>query len=170
MREEKGVPLGGDEAAREMPTSSSAGRESRRSSKSGPSGSVAQGSGERKEKSKSSQSYATSYNAARRGSAQPSQEALGSVAERPRLKTRTHSEPLVEVRKTESGASGSELEDGLASPGPDAYTLAPQQVGGSGMANGQDEDEVAGAVGTVRQYQPFQSPEVRYLSCVAAHE
>ena len=28
------------------------------------------------------------------------------------------------------------------------------------MSDGQDEDEVAGAVGAVRQYQPFQNPEV----------
>lgn len=28
------------------------------------------------------------------------------------------------------------------------------------MADGQDEDEVAGVVGAVRQYEPFQSPEV----------
>ena len=44
----------------------------------------------------------------------------------------------------------------------DERHFAPQAGAGAvmGMADGQDEDEVAGAVGAVRQYQPFQSPEV----------
>lgn len=154
-----------------MPSSSSGGRDSRRSSKSGASAAAAsssgsndahKGSGDRREKAKSSQSYTAAYNAARRGSVQPSHEGgLGSVPERPRLKTRTHSAPLVEVRQRPAGG-GPDRDGGGhtdSKPQSKAKELAPQTSGGA-MADGQDEDEVAGAVGSARLYEPFSSPEV----------
>ncbi|KAK5119278.1 hypothetical protein LTR85_007634 [Meristemomyces frigidus] len=138
---------------RAMPTTSS-GRDSRRGSKSGVSTNDAVKSPERREKGKSSQSHSTAYNNARRGSVQPN---LGSVPERPRLQTRTHSAPSVEVRKGASSQPIGRIKD--ADQDTAARDFAPQ-AGGGAMADGQDEDEVAGVVGAVRQYQPFQSPEV----------
>ncbi|KAK6396086.1 hypothetical protein LTR65_010196 [Meristemomyces frigidus] len=135
-----------------MPTTAS-GRDPRRSSNSGPSGHDAIKSLERREKGKSSQSYSTAYNNARRGSVQPS---LGSVPERPLLKARTHSAPVVEARAAGAAQPTAIIEDAYQHT--EARHLAPQ-AGGGAMADGQDEDEVAGVVGAVRQYQPFQSPE-----------
>ena len=156
-----------------MPTHSSGGRESRRSSKSGPSGSDAYKSSERKEKTKSSQSYTSSpHNGARRGSVQPDpprrgsvQPELSSVPERPRLKSRTHSAPLVDQRKDPGGAQRVAVVDKSQHASPphheevEEHDFAGSAAGGA-MSDGQDEDEVAGAVGAVRQYQPFQNPEV----------
>ncbi|KAK5736918.1 hypothetical protein LTR17_007062 [Elasticomyces elasticus] len=159
-----------------MPTSGLGGRDSRRSSKSGPSGdakgterrsskSGPSGNGtdayktsERKEKAKSSQSYTAAYSAARRGSVQPNQTGLGTLPERPPLKTR-HSAPYVETR------AASTLQNGHVQDVEEDETEAKdfaQPAGADVMADGQDEDEVAGAVGAVRQqqYQPFQNPEV----------
>ena len=132
-----------------MPTSNS-GRESRRSSKSGPSGNEANKSSERREKAKSSQIY----DGKRRGSKQ-AESTLGSVPERPGLKGRTNSAPLVEARITQPG-SWDTLEDG---PQTSKSSSAPK-IGAGGVGDAQDEDEVAGVVGAVRRFQPFHSPEV----------
>ncbi|EMC95338.1 hypothetical protein BAUCODRAFT_578020 [Baudoinia panamericana UAMH 10762] len=145
-----------------MPNPSSGGRDSRRSSKSGPSSQEAYRNSERREKAKSTQSYTgTAYGAAaaRRGSVQPNADgsaSLSSVPERPRLKARTHSAPLVETHPAvrdggDSPQQATEAEDR-------DYAVAQATL--NALIDGQDEDEVAGAVGTVRQYQPFQSPEV----------
>jgi len=141
-----------------MPTSSTE-RESRRSSRSGPSGHEAYKSSERTEKAKSSQNHAAPNSAARRGSVQPN---LGSVAERPPFKTRTNSAPLVERREVGSDEEGTERQ--YVAGKQDAHARHTPQAGAGAMSNGQDEDEVAGVVGAVRQYQPFQSPEVSAAS------
>lgn len=137
-----------------MPTPN-AGRESRRSSKSGASGSDAYHSSERREKAKSSQSYTTAQSASRRGSVQPQGSDLGSVPERPGLKSRTRSAPLVEYRKAPPAHPDTAEDRADGHEG---------QAGGGALADGRDEDEVAGVVGAVRQYQPFQSPEVLHTS------
>ncbi|TKA37794.1 hypothetical protein B0A54_09796 [Friedmanniomyces endolithicus] len=164
-----------------MPTSGLGGRDSRRSSKSGPSGTEAYSKSaasterrssksgptgndalkslpaERREKTKSSQSYTAAYSAARRGSVQPYQEGgLGALPERPRLKTRTHSAPVVDRAAQQNGQA---LEPVPAQNESDGRDFAEPASPGA-MADGQDEDEVAGAVGAVRQYQHFQNPEV----------
>ena len=144
-----------------MPTQA-VGRESRRSSKSGPSGIDAQRSLDRREKAKSSQSYVAPYTGTRRGSVQPNQDGgLEKLAERPRMKTRTNSAPLVVAARKGSVVSTlqSQEQDVEEPEETDAAELALQTTGGA-MAEGQDEDEVAGVVGAVRQYQPFQSAEV----------
>lgn len=139
-----------------MPTSTS-GRDSRRSSKSGPSSNDAVKSSERREKAKSSQSYSTAYINARRESVQRN---LGSVPERPRVKSRTRSAPSIEPRKPGAAQLTASIED--ADQDTEGRSITPQSGGGA-MADGQDEDEVAGVVGAVRQYQPFQSLEVLLL-------
>ncbi|KAK0981364.1 hypothetical protein LTR91_011945 [Friedmanniomyces endolithicus] len=164
-----------------MPTSGLGGRDSRRSSKSGPSGTEAYNKSaasterrssksgptgtdalkslpsERREKTKSSQSYTAAYSAARRGSVQPYQEGgLGALPERPRLKTRTHSAPVVDRAAQQNGQAHDPVP---AQSEPEGRDFAqPASLGA--MADGQDEDEVAGAVGAVRQYQHFQNSEV----------
>ncbi|TKA39847.1 hypothetical protein B0A54_10197 [Friedmanniomyces endolithicus] len=164
-----------------MPTSGLGGRDSRRSSKSGPSGTEAYNKSaasterrssksgptgtdalkslpsERREKTKSSQSYTAAYSAARRGSAQPYQEGgLGALPERPRLKTRTHSAPVVDRAAQQNGQAHDPVP---AQSEPEGRDFA-QPASPGAMADGQDEDEVAGAVGAVRQYQHFQNSEV----------
>ena len=146
-----------------MPNTSG-GRDARRSSRSGPSGSDApRGTAERREKAKSSQSYSAPYNDAanlrgslqptqtRRGSVQPS---LGSIVERPKRPVRTNSAPLVDT----VGARPPNRQAEHAEQEIEATEIAPQAAGGAMW----DEDEVAGAVGSVsaRKYSPFQSPEV----------
>lgn len=131
-----------------MPTPGS-GRESRRSSKSGASGSEAYKSSERREKAKSSQVY----DSRRRGSKQ-AESGLGSVSERPQLKGRTNSAPLIEARVRQGVRDGEQTGDeGKGSSTPRATY--------GGDEDGRDEDEVAGVVGAVRNLQPFQTPEVR---------
>jgi hypothetical protein len=71
---------------------------------------------------------------------------------RPQTGTRTNSAPLVERRR------GSGYAAGLQRIPPSQENAA--QAGTGAAKTGQDEDEVAGAVGTVRQYEPFQSPQV----------
>ncbi|KAK3681546.1 hypothetical protein LTR37_020854 [Vermiconidia calcicola] len=129
-----------------MPTPSS-GRDSRRSSKSGPSGNDAYKSSERKEKAKSSQVY----DSRRRGSKQV-ESGLGSVDERPKLKGRTSSAPLIEPQRHAVG-------DGEQTPPHSTGSSTPRATQG-GVEAAQDEDEVAGVVGAIKHYQPFQSPEV----------
>jgi hypothetical protein len=125
-----------------MPTPSSG----RRSSKSGPSGNDAYKSSERREKAKSSQVYES----ARRGS---KQSELGSVAERPKIKSRTNSAPLIEPRgRYEARASQTGNVRGKEN--------AARGEVGVGAGDAQDEDEVAGVVGAVKHFSPFQNPEV----------
>ena len=139
-----------------MPTPSS-GRDSRRSSKSGTSGREAQkSSNEGKEKAKSSQIY----DAHRRGSRQ-AESALRIVEERP-AKGRTNSAPLIEPRIAESdGRNGAQDKERSV---PKNKTSSSSSVPRAGAAsNTQDDDEkagVAGRVGAVRHFQPFQTPEV----------
>lgn len=137
----------------EMPSSNS-GRDSRRSSKSGPSGNEAYKSSDRREKAKSSQVYPSS----RRGSRQ-AESTLGSVPERPSVKGRTYSAPLVD-RVGEPGRRD-ELHDGEQTRKESKSSSAPRvDAGGVGVEDAQDEDEVAGVVGAVKRFQPFQNPEV----------
>ena len=130
-----------------MPTPSSG----RRSSKSGPSGSEASKSSERREKAKSSQAYDTQ----RRGSRQ-AESTLGSVSEPPRLNGRTHSAPLVD--RAGKAQRRDDLQDGEQMRKQSKSSSTPRA--GAGAGDAQDEDEVAGVVGAVKRFQPFQSPEV----------
>ncbi|KAI7154404.1 ras GEF [Hortaea werneckii] len=142
-----------------MPTSTAA-HEARRSSKSGPSAGYENNKAyERREKSKSSQYHGARDPGSRRASVQPSHQeggVAGSTAARPRLKERINSAPILEGRQSQ-GRDEEQDGDESQDEGTDAEeTDAAQPAMGGAM----DEDEVAGVVGAVRQYQPFQSPEV----------
>lgn len=126
-----------------MPAPTS-GRDSRRGSRSG--GEPGFKNAERREKAKSSQAYSQYTETAGKGSEG------GAATRRPQLGTRTTSAPLVERRRGSGYAAGLQHI-------PQSQDYAAQT--GSGAAEGgQDEDEVAGVVGTVRQYEPFRSPQV----------
>ena len=133
-----------------MPTPSS-GRDSRRSSKSGPSGNDAHKSSnsDRREKTKSAQVY----DDRRRGSRQ-TESGLGSVSERPQLTSRTNSAPLLEPGARYGGARGEQTSSARTT------ASSTSKVGSEDAGDAQDEDEVAGVVGAVRHFQPFQNPEV----------
>lgn len=129
---------------------------------------------ERREKAKSTQSYSAAYSASRRGSVQPEQgRGLGSLPERPKLKSRTNSAPNVQTKRRGSQQATHPQQQGADGVGADGIAETEddededEEEGKArqtaGMADGQDEDEVAGAVGAVRQYQPFQSPEVIHV-------
>lgn len=150
---------------RAMPTT---GRESRRSSRSGTSSSDAPKS-ERREKAKSSQSYSQAYSASRRASLKPELSSIPS--ERPQYKSRTHSLPLVPIpARSEAGGDYGERNIGGSGGKVDAQmqedteehvsTPRASEIG-IVLDGGQDDDEVAGAVGVARHYQPFQNAEVR---------
>ena len=130
-----------------MPTPSS-GRESKRSSKSSAGANEAYKSSDRREKSKSSQVYVGQ----RRGSRQAESE-LANASARPPLKGRTNSAPLIDARGADTG-SRHNVEDGRQTGS------STPRAGPRGYQDAQDEDEVAGVVGAVRHFQPFQSPEV----------
>lgn len=100
--------------------------------------------------------HGSAHSRARRESVQPSLDGLQTVPERPRLKNRTNSAPLVETRRTALDQHGGPKEGS----GHGAAETAAKSPTGAAVVDGQDEDEVAGVVGAVRQYQPFQSPEV----------
>ncbi|KAK5175027.1 uncharacterized protein LTR77_000163 [Saxophila tyrrhenica] len=128
---------------------------SRRSSKSGPSSSSndaqhnssSKSSGsERREKAKSSQ-----YEGTRRGSRQvEGSGGLGVVreGERPGMKGRTNSAPTIESGGRNGGGGGKGVSD------------ARRGEAGAGAEDARDEDEVAGVVGAVKRFQPFQNPEI----------
>lgn len=130
-----------------MPTPSS-GRESKRSSKSSAGANEAYRGSERREKSKSSQVY----EAQRRGSKQAESGLVGASA-RPQVKGRTNSAPLIDARGADT-ASRQNVEDGKQTGS------STPRAGRSDLQDAQDEDEVAGVVGAVRHFQPFQSSEV----------
>ena len=120
-----------------MPAPTS-GRESRRGSKA--SGESGLHNTERKEKAKSMQVYGHA--------------GVGSSPQRPQQGTRITSAPIVERRRGSGYAAG-------------LQRLPPSQIAqaGTGAAEaGQDEDEVTGVVGAMRQYEPFRSPQVRDMS------
>jgi hypothetical protein len=119
-----------------MPAPSS-GRDSRRGSKAG--GESGLHNLERKEKAKSTQ-----YG-------QP-----GAAPQRPQQGTRTTSAPLVERRR------GSGYAANLQRLPPSQEHVA--QAGTGAAEAGQDEDEVTGVVGAMRQYEPFRSPQVCDMS------
>lgn len=100
--------------------------------------------------------HGSAHSRARRESVQPSLDGLQTVPERPRLKNRTNSAPLVETRRTALDQHGGPKEGS----GHGAAETAAKSPTGAAVVDGQDEDEVAGVVGAVRQYQPFQSPEI----------
>jgi hypothetical protein len=122
-----------------MPAPSS-GRDSRRGSKA--SGETGLQSSDRKEKAKSTQ-----YG----------QPGAGSTAQRPQQGTRTTSAPLVERRR------GSGYAANLQRLPPSQEHVA--QAGTGAAEAGQDEDEVTGVVGAMRQYEPFRSPQVCETTC-----
>lgn len=134
---------------------------------------------ERREKAKSSQSYAGHH--VRRGSRQDSNTAVssgtaadaadggGGVAERPRVKARTNSGPphfndrgmskgMVIGQHGEHDAHTSTTAAGL--PQQQHQQQARPGAQSAVAEEGEDEDEISGVVGKIRQYQPFQNPEV----------
>ena len=113
------------------------GRESRRGSKA--SGESGLHNIERKEKAKSTQVYGHS--------------GIGSSPQRSQQGTRITSAPIVERRR------GSGYAAGLQRLPPSQEHVA--QAGTGAAEAGQDEDEVTGVVGAMRQYEPFRSPQVR---------
>jgi len=121
-----------------MPAPSS-GRDSRRGSRSG--GESGLRTAARTEKAKSSQAYGHAGGASG-----------GSASQRPSLGTRTSSAPLVERRR------GSGYATGMQRLPPSQEHV--DQAGTGAVEPGQDEDEAAGVVGAMRQYEPFRSPQV----------
>lgn len=81
----------------------------------------------------------------------------GTAPRRPQLGTRTSSAPLVERRRGSGYAAGLQRLPQGYEPGAQAGTGAAEAF--------QDEDEVAGVVGAMKQYEPFKSPQVRFLRC-----
>lgn len=138
---------------RRMPTPSS-GRESRRASKSSATPSEAQKSSDRREKAKSGQIYDS-----RRRPSRQAESSLSSASARPQLKGRTNSAPLIDRGAVEPGALHGNEYGGQTGPSSNASTTP--RVG-SRVVDAQDEDEVAGVVGAVKNYQPFKSFEVQY--------
>lgn len=131
-----------------MPTPNAS---SRRSSKSGGTGAGlgtddAYKSSERREKAKSSQ-----YDGRRRGSRQVEGNA---AEERPRLKSRTNSAPLVDARL------GGQADGEQTSKGAGGRRGQQSKVEGVISEDAQDSDEEAGVVGAVKDLKPFRSPEV----------
>lgn len=131
---------------------------SRRSSKSGAQGGASGGAGgdgeghrgsERREKAKSSQFY----DGRRRGSKQSEHV----PDDRPRIKSRTNSAPLVNARLG-GRAEGEQTSKGGTQGRRGAGRQA--SVGGVISEDAQDSDEEAGVVGAVRQLKPFASLEV----------
>ncbi|KAF2172529.1 hypothetical protein M409DRAFT_63188 [Zasmidium cellare ATCC 36951] len=145
---------------------------------------------QRREKAKSSQSFAQYQNlyqqradGLRRGSlrpanADPDADELGSnigagggvgdggaaraaASERPRLKARTNSAPLVTDRGRLTGGQQQQRRDDDESrrqhrpPAPTTTAPSPNID-----VDGQDEDETLGVVGAIRQFHPFQTPEL----------
>ena len=136
-----------------MPTPTASSRRSSRSGggqQSSSSTGDAYKSSERREKAKSSQIYV----GLRRGSRQVETIA---TEERPRLKSRTNSAPLVDARLggQEDGERTSKGGGGGGRRGQQS------QVGGVISEDAQDSDEEAGVVGAVKDLKPFRSPEVR---------
>ena len=119
-----------------MPAPSSR-RDSRRGSKA--SGESGLHNVERKEKAKSAQIHGGAVGAA-------------SAPQRPKSGNRTTSAPLVERRRGSGYAAGLQRLPPSQEHGAQAGTGAPEE--------GQDEDEAAGVVGAMRQYEPFRSPQV----------
>ncbi|GAB7360457.1 hypothetical protein MBLNU230_g8411t1 [Neophaeotheca triangularis] len=144
-----------------MPTTSS-GRDSRRSSKSGNTAGDARPAQKGHRRENSSQYHATSQSA-RRGSLKPAEPSSGGAPARPGLQIRTYSAPLIEGRTrvasgpaTGNGSDEARGEERLDSSERQEFA----QGTGAAVEGGQDEDEVAGAVGAIRQFRPFRSPEV----------
>lgn len=127
-----------------MPTPSSSSRRSSKSGAQGGGGDEAHKSNERREKAKSSQ-----YVGQQRDSRQV------EVEERPRLKSRTNSAPLVNAR-----LGGREDEEQTSKGVRKGQASAPQ-VGDVISEDARDSDEEAGVVGAVKDLKPFRSPEVR---------
>lgn len=119
-----------------------------------------QGSGERREKAKSSQSYTQYSSSARRSSLRPEESSGGGgAAHGSRQGSRANSLPLGERTKGLGSALDiPERDESHEDNGTDGHGDAAQAQPAAG--GGQDEDEVAGVTGTVKQYQPFRSPEV----------
>ena len=135
-----------------MPTSSS-GRESRRNSKPNATanGSV-KSSGDRRQKAQSTEVYT--------GRRRPSQQADNGTQvyqQRPEVKTRTNSAPLVQTINEPGLRNGLEKGDKISNS---VLDLQQRVADVNAVAPGQDEDEVAGVVGTVKHFEPFQSPRV----------
>lgn len=139
---------------------------------------------ERREKAKSSQGYAQQYqqyqnlhgDGARRGSLKPpgspANDAWGSgggdaragASERPRLKARTNSAPLVNDRGPVTGEHSQQLRRDESTHREPRRPPNPTPAIAAGFdGTGQDEDETLGVVGAIRQFHPFQTntPEVR---------
>lgn len=149
-----------------MPTPSS-GRDSRRSSKSGNTASDAQPVGKAEHRREKSSQYHAASQSARRGSLRPAEQSSGGASARPGLQSRTYSAPSMDGRAdAASGPATGKKEVGDARGGVEAQGLRSTwreglaQNTGVAVEAGQDEDEVAGAVGAIRQFRPFQSPEV----------
>ena len=144
-----------------MPTPSS-GRESRRGSKSSVTPSEAQKSSDRREKAKSSQIYDS-----RRRPSRQAESSFSSASARPQLKGRTNSAPLIDRGGADQSARhGNEY--GVQTGHSSNASTTPRVS--SRVVDAQDEDEVAGVVGAVKNYQPFKSFEVRHCKACECKE
>ncbi|WPH03401.1 Hypothetical protein R9X50_00628100 [Acrodontium crateriforme] len=80
------------------------------------------------------------------------------ASERPRLTTRTYSAPL--VNQAVVGTRTPHVVSQYANHDTDPHKLAHYRAFNGSAEDGQDEDEVAGVVGPVKRFQPFQTFEV----------
>ena len=157
-----------------MPTPRGPGRDSKTDSKHGSTKDAHYKGSERREKSKSSQIYETSRivstsrtppsgdrrNAQHEEKLKLAESEVRIVSERPRLKARTHSAPFIELHKSSESHRDVERVDELPHMGKREKSCSVPEIDAGAATGAQDEDEVAGVVGTARKYSPFSSPEV----------
>jgi len=131
-----------------MPTSTP-GRDSKRSSRTSTTEANKSSTSDRRAKAQSQQIYKQG-----RRPSQQVEDGLKVSAERPGVKSRTNSAPLVQTAADAKRSSTGQKSTRSQQDGP--ATTAKKAVGGQA----QDEDEVAGVVGAIRHFQPFRKDGV----------
>lgn len=133
---------------------SSSATQSRRSSKSTQSGRDRDSQPARNDRRQKAQSV--QVETGRRRPSQQIEKQLRIADERPSVKSRINSAPLVSRRVDDA----SRQEDGHDDAQPRAQAASARASKAIPDLGAQDEDEVAGVVGAIRHFQPFQPPEV----------
>lgn len=140
-----------------MSTSSSR-NQSRRTSRSGPSTTSKEKDTHKSSSDRRLKAKSTQIETGRRRGSQQTESGLVIASDRPALKSRVNSAPLVRRVADIGGAAG----DGTHERKDDDVADALAAVE-SGDLDAQDEDEVAGVVGAVKHFQPFKTPEVSFV-------
>ena len=130
-----------------MPTSTS-GRDSKRSSRTSTTEANKSSTSDRRAKAQSQQIYKQG-----RRPSQQVEDGLKVSAERPGVKSRTNSAPLVQTAVDAKRSSTGQKSTRAQQDGP---ATTAKKAG----EHAQDEDEVAGVVGAIRHFQPFRKDGV----------